>query len=74
MSRFRSQLPSGTVISKRKFLCGYCGKRKTGAYRWVDGKRSCEKCNRAYDYRAPPPKEVECPVCHGEGVLQAEES
>lgn len=44
------------------FTCYYCGKKRFGAWRWVDGKRSCESCNRKYDYK-PPEINVRCPMC-----------
>ena len=58
------------VISKKPFKCAFCGKKKTGAYRIVDDAKSCESCNRAYDYR-PGTYCAVCPVCKGQGYLQA---
>ena len=40
---------SGNIKSKKRFTCNYCGKRKRGTYRWVDGGKSCEVCNKLYD-------------------------
>ena len=63
---------SSVIISKRGFRCSYCDKQRIGAYRWVDGVRSCEKCNREYE---PPPREkikiysIKCPLCKGKGNL-----
>lgn len=65
---------SRTLISKG-FRCAFCDKHRVGAYRWVDGGRSCENCNRSYD---PPPREVvkiysiDCPLCKGKGKLCSE--
>ena len=51
-------------ISKKGFKCAYCGEKRKGAYKIVDGVKSCEKCNRAYDY-IPSNSEVNiyCPLC-----------
>ena len=63
---------SSGVKFSRGFLCCYCNKKRVGAFRWVDGVRSCAKCNRAYD---PPKAElvrvysIDCPMCHGKGKL-----
>ena len=54
------------LFSKMGFKCGFCAKKRTGAYRIVDGAKSCEKCNRAYDY-VPQDVTVPCPVCSGVG-------
>jgi len=59
-----------TMFSKRKFLCGYCQKKRKGSYRYSDNVRSCEKCNRAYDY-VPKMIFTECPLCKGAGHLVA---
>ena len=36
--------------------------------RFVDGAKSCEACNRKYDYNAPPIL-IKCPLCKGLGHL-----
>ena len=59
---------SGVIITKGRFKCAYCGRWRTGAYRWVDQARSCSKCNRRDD----PPEvkyDVVCPMCKGTGNL-----
>lgn len=50
------------IISKKGFKCAYCGKQKKGAYKIVDNEKSCETCNRAYDY-IPPKHIIKCPCC-----------
>jgi len=59
------------ILSRKGFECGYCQKRKKGPYKWVDGYRSCEACNRAYDAPSPKPRQVSCPICNGNGFLQS---
>ncbi len=61
---------SQIIISKNRFKCHFCGFVKTGAYKFVDGEKSCEKCNREYDYVAPK-LEIKCPVCLGKGILSS---
>lgn len=51
------------------FKCAYCNRKKTGAFRWVDGGRSCAKCNRLFDPPKPEPVRINCPTCKGKGVL-----
>ncbi len=57
------------IISRKGFRCAYCGRKKKGAYRIVDGQRSCEVCNRSYDYKEPK-LAVKCPVCKGHGYFK----
>jgi hypothetical protein len=57
------------IVSRKGFHCDFCNQKKVGAYRIIDGAKSCEKCNRAYDYVAPK-KVVECPLCQGKGYLE----
>ena len=70
IDRWHSQI----LVSKRGFKCGYCEKERKGAYRWCDGSRSCEACNRSYD----PPNiiqevySIDCPLCKGKGKLKNE--
>lgn len=33
---------------KKRYTCGWCGKRTCPPYRWVDGAKGCHKCNVAY--------------------------
>jgi hypothetical protein len=57
--------------SKNGFKCAYCGQKCKGAYKIVDDEKSCEQCNRAYDYKPSKEKtEIKCPVCKGEGILR----
>lgn len=49
-------------VSTRFFKCAYCEERKKGAYKIVDGYKSCEQCNRMYDYK-PVPVVIKCPLC-----------
>lgn len=44
-----------------------------GAYKIVDENKSCEVCNRAYDYVVPKLC-AECPTCKGKGYLIADMS
>lgn len=71
---------SSLHISTKGFRCAFCGKQRKGAWRYVDGGRSCEICNREYD----PPKcntcelkqpqlKIKCPLCKGKGYLINEE-
>jgi hypothetical protein len=57
---------SGIMTAIRKFRCAYCNqKRPKGTiFRFVDGRKSCESCNRLYDYK-PNDKEflTKCPLC-----------
>jgi hypothetical protein len=55
-------------ISRKGFKCAYCDKFRKGAYKIVDGMRSCESCNRAYDYHAPEIR-ILCKVCNGKGYF-----
>jgi len=55
------------IISRKGFKCAYCGKKRKGAYKIVDGEKSCELCNRAYDYKPPAVLAIVCPVCNGKG-------
>lgn len=57
-------------FSRNGFLCVFCFNKRKGAYRIVDEGKSCEKCNRAYDYKPLPPIEVMCPLCNGKGILK----
>ena len=67
-------------ISTRGFICDFCGKKRKGAWRYVDGGRSCEKCNREYEpsnckvceYRKIGIIKVKCPTCKGKGYLTNE--
>ena len=59
------------IIAKKSFKCAYCGKMKKGAYKIVDDNRSCEVCNRAYDYVSPKLC-AEFPTCQGKGYLIAD--
>ena len=59
------------IIAKKPFKCAYCGKMKKGAYKIVDDDKSCEVCNRAYDYISPKLC-AECPTCQGKGYLIAD--
>lgn len=61
------------IIAKKPFRCAYCYKIKTGPYKIVDDNKSCEVCNRAYDYVAPKLC-AECPTCKGKGYLIADMS
>lgn len=61
---------SNVKISRIGFHCAYCGKKKKGAYKIVDGLQSCEKCNRAYDYIPSKPEKVICPICKGLGYIE----
>ena len=65
MSRFGKK--KMIYISKRGFICAFCNRKRKGAYTFSDGERSCEKCNRGYDYK---PKitglYINCPVCKQE--------
>ena len=56
-------------FSRKGFECGYCQKKRKGPYRVVDGYKSCEACNRAYDAPTAKPMRVVCPICKGEGYL-----
>lgn len=67
--KYKKYWNSNTKISKNNFKCAYCGKTRRGPYRWVDGEKSCELCNRRYD----PPCEVikiKCPTCEGRGYFE----
>lgn len=53
-------------VSKRGFHCAYCDKKRVGAYKVVDGAKSCEKCNREYDAEKCTAS-ITCPLCKGVG-------
>jgi hypothetical protein len=38
---------SGYIKPKKKYFCNFCGRvrGKSTPYKWVDGGRSCQKCN-----------------------------
>ncbi len=57
------------VYQSRKFTCAYCAKLKKGAYTFVDGNRSCEKCNREYNMKEKI-EYASCPLCKGKGNLK----
>ncbi len=40
----KGQWSSGIIKPRKRYLCDYCGKRRRIPYRWVDGLRSCVKC------------------------------
>jgi hypothetical protein len=51
------------------FRCYYCNRQRKGRWKNVDGYRSCEKCNRAYDYQ-PEEIKIKCPTCDGKGYFK----
>ena len=64
-------------VSKHEFRCAFCGRLRKGAWRYVDGGKSCEQCNREYDpldcksceYRKNSIVKIKCPTCKGKGYL-----